>query len=49
MFSYQLSPFYKQREPIVIDKAEKAERIFKNKQEDFIAKNLTEERKDDGQ
>ena len=35
-----MSPFYKQREPIVISKADKAKRIFKNKQEDFTAKNL---------
>lgn len=31
MISYQLSPFHKKKEPIVISKADKAERIFKKK------------------
>ena len=31
MISYQLSPFHKKKEPVVISKADKAERIFKKK------------------
>ena len=39
MISYQLSPFHKKKEPIVISKADRAERIFKKQDEKRKEKN----------